>query len=103
MDHRIAHRDNATNPATNDAAAAATAETLDDPYYKRVPLPRIAGYRKLDREAQLANMVQSPHWHDTLRRNIVLLSRNIARQTNYANTLIAQELNNLYRAQVMYA
>ena len=79
------------------------AETLDDPYYKRVPLPRIAGYRKLDREAQLANMVQSPHWHDTLRRNIVLLSRNIAREANYANTLIAQESDNLYRAQVMYA
>ena len=73
-----------------------SAETLDDPYYKRVPLPRITGYRKMDREAQLANMVQYTHWHDTLRRNIILLSRNIARETNYANTLIAQETNNLY-------
>ena len=29
------------------------AETLANPYYHRVPLPRIPGYRKLDREAQL--------------------------------------------------
>ena len=31
------------------------AETLDDPYYRRVPLPRIPGYHKLDKQAQVAD------------------------------------------------
>ena len=35
------------------------AETLDDPYYRRVPLPRITGYQKLDQEAQIDNMVRT--------------------------------------------
>ena len=33
------------------------AETLGDPYYDRVPLPRITGYRKLDREARISQSV----------------------------------------------
>ena len=33
------------------------AETLGDPYYNRVPLPRITGYRKLDREARISQSV----------------------------------------------
>ena len=33
-----------------------TAETLDDPYYHRVPLPRIPGYNKLDKQARLADV-----------------------------------------------
>ena len=32
------------------------AETLDDPYYHRVPLPRIPGHHKLDKQAQLADV-----------------------------------------------
>ena len=38
-------------------AAAVAAETLGDPYYDRVPLPRIPGYRKLDREARISQSV----------------------------------------------
>ena len=30
------------------------AETLADPYYRRVPLPKIPGYRKLDMEANVS-------------------------------------------------
>ncbi len=40
------------------------AENLADPYYQRVSLPRILGYRKLDKEAQLtsfASTVQNQH------------------------------------------
>ena len=36
------------------------AETLGDPYYKRVPLPRIPGYRKLDREVHISQLLISP-------------------------------------------
>ena len=32
------------------------AETLDDPYYHRVALPRIPGYHKLDKQARLADV-----------------------------------------------
>ena len=31
-------------------------ETLDNPYYHRVPLPRIPGYYKLDNQARLADI-----------------------------------------------
>ena len=30
------------------------AETLADPYYRRVPLPKIPGYQKLDMEANIS-------------------------------------------------
>ena len=40
--------------ATPPSSRRGCAETLADPYYRRVPLPKIPGYRKLDREAQLA-------------------------------------------------
>ena len=33
------------------------AETLGDPYCDRIPLPRIPGYRKLDREARISQSV----------------------------------------------
>ena len=33
-----------------------TAETLDDPYYHIVPLPRFPVYHKLDKQARLAGM-----------------------------------------------
>ena len=32
------------------------AETLDDPYYYKVPLPRIPGYHKLDKQTRLADV-----------------------------------------------
>ena len=72
------------------------AETLDDPYYRRVPLPRIQGYRKLDKEALLANAVHIPHWYTTLQRNSILVMRNIARETTY-NRL--RRMHNPYRRQ----
>ena len=78
------------------------AETLGDPYFKIVPLPRIQGYRELDREArsaQLANMVYDQHWCDVLQRNSVLLSRTLARQPNYASNAIRRQLNKPYRDQ----
>ena len=31
-------------------------ETLEDPYYHRVPLPRILAYHKLDKQARLADL-----------------------------------------------
>ena len=47
------------------------AETLDDPYYRRVPLPRISGYRKLDQQARLADTndmhVATNTWHARLK------------------------------------
>ena len=32
------------------------AETVEDPYYHRVPLPRIPGYHKLDKQARSADV-----------------------------------------------
>ena len=82
--------------------AVRPAETLGDPYYKRVPLPRIQGYRKLDQEAriaQVANMVYTPHWQGILRRNSVLLSRILARDNNYASNTTRRRMNMPYRDQ----
>ena len=72
------------------------AETLADPYYRRVPLPRIQGYRKLDKEAQLASSVLAPHWYTTLQRNSLLVMRSIARHTNYDRLRM---MHNPYRRQ----
>ena len=66
-----------------------TAETLADPYYDRVPLPRIPGYRKLDREAQLAclaNAVQSLPTQTPQLANMV---------NSYAYNL--QDMNSIHR------
>ena len=41
------------------------AETLADPYYKRVPLPKIPGYRKLDREASYAQVANTVYKQPT--------------------------------------
>ena len=61
------------------------AKTLDNPYYKRVPLPKITGYQKLGQEERFANMVHITHWHETILRNSVLISRNLARYNKYGN------------------
>ena len=66
------------------------AETLDDPYHKRFLLPKIIGYQNLDQEAGFDNMVYMSHWHKTLLRNSVLLSRNLAWSTDSANNTTLQ-------------
>ena len=99
----LAHPTTACLRSMSTCSSRFPAETLEDPYYKRVPLPRITGYRKLDREAQLANMVHTSHWHDTLHRNAVFISRRLAREANYANQLNTQQVKQLYRAQSLYA
>ena len=61
------------------------AETLDDPYDRRVPLPRITGYRQLDKQAQPANVTDdkaSHTWHTHL-LNYARLIPNTTGPTNY--------------------
>ena len=48
------------------------AETLDDHYYSKVPLPRIVGYCKPD---QLQALAAGPAWHDQLHQYARLVSR----------------------------
>ena len=83
-------------PFQKEVRDSTSAETLDDPYYRRVPLPRIQGYRKLDKEALLANAVHIPHWYTTLQRNSILVMRNIARETTYDRL---RRMHNPYRRQ----
>ena len=97
------------------------AETLADPYYKRVPLPKIPGYRKLDREAsyaQVANTVyeqptQTPQFasivnsYDTTNTSSINMSsllrdraakmRNPTRIAKNASSTYLQRLHNPYR------
>ena len=78
------------------------AENLDDPYYKRVPLPRIPGYREMDkaaRIAQFANMVHKVHWQEVIRRNSILISGNIASSTKCDYYAHLRRLHNPYRTQ----
>ena len=93
------------------------AETLADPYCKRVPLPRIPGYRKLDREANisqcanfasairklrtqtphLANIVNSCASTDNVHRSQVSRSRYDTSFPNYATPTDLRYLHNPYR------
>lgn len=91
----------------------AYAETLADPYYRRVPLPKIPGYRKLDREAQLAcfadaiqnvptqtpqlaNMVSSYAYNI---QDAISLHRNHVTRTRYNTTLANYETPTDHRYQ----
>ena len=79
-----------------------TAENLDDPYYKRVPLPRIPGYREMDKAARIAqfvNMVHKVHWQEVIQPNSTLLSGNIASSTKYDYYAHPRRLHNPYRTQ----
>ena len=79
------------------------AATLDDPYYHRVvPLPKILGYHKVDKQARLADVhdrhVASNTWHARL----MCLVRSISKTgpTNYYARL--QALHNPYRQLIIF-
>ena len=77
--------------------AALPAETLADPYFSRVPLPKIPGYRTLDRQARVADVTDdkaNTTWHSRLFQYTRLFSR-LPGQTNYYARL--RKLHNLYR------
>ena len=93
------------------------AETLADPYCKRIPLPKIPGYRKLDREANisqgtnfasairelrthiphLANIVNSRSRTENVHRSTVPRSRYNTSFPNYATPTNLRYLHHPYR------
>ena len=82
------------------SARRGCAETLEDPYYSRVPLPKIPGYRALDKQARVADVtddVANNTWHSRL----TYLTRQLASMeiglgtTNYYTRL--RKLHNPYR------
>ena len=92
------------------------AETLGDPYYDRIPLPRIPGYQKLDREirisqsvnfanatqelttqtSKLANIVNSFHDTRNVHGNYVTRSRYGTAFHNYATPTNLRYIHNPY-------
>ena len=93
------------------------AETLADPYYRRVPLPKIPGYRKLDMEANispcanfasairklrtqtqnLAYIGDSLTSTQNVHRSIVPRSRIVTSFPNYATSSYLRYLHDPYR------
>ena len=78
------------------------AETLDDPYYYRVPLPRIPGYHKLDKQARLADVHGRHAASNTWHARLMCLVRSISKTgpTNYYARL--QALHNPYRQLIIF-